>query len=255
MKTTILTMCLAAACAAVILSGPAGAVAAPGKFTARIVRLDGDRINHTDQADQILQGNLFSNQVVVQDVAVFRDTINMGGMESIFPETDPWPNGDGSNTLNNFAVEVVASIFIPEGDWTIAFGSDDGGFIQLGNVNFGLTHNENDRGRALIPDDGEIYYGMPRGLGWTSGHISAPPGGVTSSFRAIMFESGGGDGFEVAIRSGLHGNDVNNHEWTLLSDGALGWGVPEPTTLALLGLGGVSLLRRRRCAREPKGGK
>ncbi|MBT3201057.1 MAG: hypothetical protein HN350_14240 [Phycisphaerales bacterium] len=208
-----------------------------GDMSVRYVRVTGDQINNVNEADGILDGTL--TRTIAEDVTVIRDTINMEGDVEMFPNGDPWPNGRNDAGLDDFAVEAIADFFIPEGDWTITFGSDDGGFIQFGAVNFGATFTENDGGgaRPTVAGDGEISWHDIRGMTWTTGQLTVPAGGVVTSFRAVMFERGGGDAFEVAIRSGLHDTTaaaVNADDWTLLSSGALGWTIPTEATNVVL---------------------
>jgi hypothetical protein len=246
MRITVLTLCVAMACAATISASPANTGAATTDFTVRMVRVIGDQINDANEADNVLNGILGSSQSIAEDVTAIRSEINMYPDADTFAAGDSWPNGVNNNSMDDFTVEATAEFFIPEGDWTIAFGRDDGGLLQFDNINFGVTDGENDTARVLTAGDGEIYYGGTGGHMWTSGQFTVPTGGITTLFRAVMFERGGDDSFEVAIRSGLHGNAVNSTDWILLSDGALGWAVtPEPATLSLLALGGLALVRRR----------
>ncbi|MDP6047675.1 MAG: hypothetical protein QGG25_18840, partial [Phycisphaerae bacterium] len=203
-----------------------------GDMSVRLVRVTGDQINDTNEADGILDGTLV--RTIAEDVTVVRDTINMYQNANTFTGGDPYPNGKNDASQDDLTVEAVAEFAIPAGDWTIAFGSDDGGLLQFDSINFTAGYNENATGRALTPNDGEVYFGAPRGHGWTAGEFTVPAGGVTTMMRSLMFERGGGDSFEIAIRSGSHGNAVNNTDWVLLQDGALGWTIPAaPITVIL----------------------
>jgi len=76
----------------------------------------------------------------------------------------------------------------------------------------------------------------------------------TYALGGLFFDQGGGDSWEIAIRDASAGEvgEYNLDDWVLLGDGQLGWGVevPEPSTLAMLGIGTIGLLlcawRRRR---------
>jgi hypothetical protein len=138
------------------------------------------------------------------------------------------PSSVSDESMTDFTVEATVALDIPEGDWTIAIGSDDGGLIQLDGINFGATYNEEATGRALTANDNEIYFGATRSHGWTAGQFTVPAGGLSTTVRSLMFERSGDDSFELAIRSGLHDNGVDNTDWVLLEDEALGWSFAKP---------------------------
>ncbi len=139
-----------------------------------------------------------------------------------YPAADPAQGDDD----NNFATEVVACIYLTQGWHAIGANSDDGTIITIGGVEVGRTAES--KGASNVDFLFEVAAD-----GWYD-------------FNALHLEGGGGASLEL-------------HE--IFSDGTrillgatddqgnfLGSPVyaPEPTTIALLGLGGLSLLRRKR---------
>lgn len=142
-------------------------------------------------------------------------TINVAGGGN-FGATNPLPNG--KNGDNTYVLRAKANIIIPAGNWTVGFGSDDGGTLKIPGVNFtGRTNNNGS------PASDEVRWENPRGHRWTFGTFTlAQP--LETSLEAIMYESGGGDSWEIAIFSG-HTTSFNKNTWSLLADGVLGWTV------------------------------
>ena len=198
----------------------------PG-YTVRMLDVNGGtnpQLNNTTEAlalvDSVIAGThnpaeyqLGTNIVTTGEVADF------GGGEGTFPNTQTYPDGTASTALEDFLVEISGTVTIPAGNWTIALGSDDGGLVKLQDVTFSSKSN------SSASAANEIRYENPRGHAWTSGQFTVPAGGITTSLRALFYERGGGDSFEVAIRAGHFNNSVNSVDWTILEDGALGWDV------------------------------
>ncbi len=194
------------------------------------------------------------------DVSDNRNVIDMAGGFGTFPSNHPYPNGESEpdnspGVGEDFLVQALTTVpmLIPEGDWTIAFGSDDGGILRMLDPGFSFTNKIN---ADSIPGfDNGIAFSGTRGHSWTAGEFTVGPGGLAVAIEAVMFERGGGDSFEIAISAGHNGNSVVNDTttWHILADGTLGWtAIPEPSTLVLGLIGLVGLLavglRRRKAA-------
>jgi len=138
------------------------------------------------------------------------------------PTTDPagdpfWPDDD-----DNFATEVLACIYLTQGLHIIGANSDDGTILEIGGVEVGRAPEW-------------------KGTSNVDFLVIAPATGFYS-LRARSMEGGGGAALELheVLASGLR---------ILLGDTARGGSpvyVPEPATIALLGFGGLAMLRVRR---------
>jgi hypothetical protein len=123
---------------------------------------------------------------------------------------------------DNFATEVLACIYLKAGLHIIGANSDDGTIIEIGGVQIGATETwkgNSDRDFLFIAPAEGFY-----------------------SFRARSMEGGGGASLELS-------EVLANGTRVLLGDvanGASAVYVPEPATIALLGFGGLAMLRVRR---------
>ncbi len=237
----------------------------PGIWNTRIITIDDQNgaadhdINNTEEALGILAfadgGANVNGWNIRADVGDNRNLIDMAGGFGSFPSNHPYPDGavepdNSPAAAEDFLVTARTAVpfHIPEGDWTIGFGSDDGGALQMPGITF--LNEINTDGDPGIDDT--IVWNDVRGHTWTTGEFSVGAGGVDTMIDAIMFERGGGDSFEIAISDGHRGNGVTNDQsWHTLADGTLGWtAVPEPSTMALgltglIGLLVVGLRRRK----------
>lgn len=140
-----------------------------------------------------------------------------------FPTADPAQGDDD----NDFATEVTACIYLTQGIHVIGANSDDGTIITIGGVEIGRT------GEWKGASNVDFLFQVAE-EGWYS-------------FNALSLEGGGGASLEL--------HEIFSDGTRILlgqTDGQgnfLGspvYAVPEPTTIALLGLGGLSLIRRKR---------
>ena len=161
-------------------------------------------------------------------------TVNVASGGSFSP-TNVLPNG--ASAADTYVVQATANLVIPAGDWTIAFGSDDGGKLQIPGVTF-LANTGSDAGSTFSGD--EIRFEGTRGHDWTMGTFTVASD-LTTTIEAVMFESGGGDSFEVALFQGHTTTKPASAGWALLQDGQYGWTVqvapindPDPPVIAAL---------------------
>ena len=232
---------------------PEGAIALlPGIFNVRQIRVTGSQINNHAEALQVLAfadgGPNVENWTIVVDQSDTRNLIDIAGGGGTFPHNHPYPDGVNNADQNDVVVHVTTDLpfNVPAGDWTIGFGSDDGGQLTLSGVTFSAEFNTD--GDDVLDDT--VLYNGTRGHGWTTGEFTSPAGGMTVDLDASFFERGGGDSFEIALSEGHNGNNVRNGDFFTLKEGQFGWTViPEPSTFVLAALGLLGLLgcgRRRR---------
>lgn len=147
-----------------------------------------------------------------------------GASETTFPGVDafivdPTEPADGDDD-GEFAVLVEGCIELTAGLHVFGGVFDDGVLIKIGGVEIGRTNSWDETGQFLF---------------------EAPVAGIYS-LEAIGFEQGGGAGLELY-------EWLNNSTMVLMGDVANGASpvyIPEPATIALLGFGGLSMLRIRR---------
>lgn len=125
--------------------------------------------------------------------------------------------GDGDN---QFAGEALGCIYLTAGLHIFGAKGDDGAQLKIGGVLIGQTTGWNNEGQWLVEAQTDGFYAL----------------------EGRFFEQGGGAPWEM-------------YEWLpdgtriLLNDRAAGGSpvyVPEPATIALLGFGGLTLLRMRK---------
>ncbi|MFT7513391.1 MAG: hypothetical protein ACI9QL_002604 [Candidatus Omnitrophota bacterium] len=184
-----------------------------------------------------------------------------------------YANGGTTGDLSQYSTRAYAYVTFDPGDYTIGFGSDDGGYLTMtangGDSGWGWTgwsstggqFNQNNMPPGLTAadvngvGDDTIWFGNGRGHQWTMAQFS-----LTTRTRfaldTAVWEGGGGDSFELAIR-GDHTYDLTYSAGVseLLSDGFLGitvtnnFGVvPEASTSIsmMLGIGILAFARRLR---------
>ena len=145
------------------------------------------------------------------------------------PGDQAWPNGVLNNGTSDFVAKATATVTIPAGNWTIGFGSDEGGYLRFGSLNFNATtHGENGTTTA---GDNEIRYEGTRTNNWTTGQITVPAGGVTTTIEVVSFENSGADSLEILVRNTHSSNSFFGTFGTLLADGTFGWQVKSTAPL------------------------
>jgi len=134
-------------------------------------------------------------------------------------EINPSQPADGDDD-NQFAVLVTGCIELTEGLHVIGGAFDDGLKISIGGVEIGRTGSWNEVGQWMFDVETAGFY----------------------DFEAVGYELGGGAYLEIyeflPDGSMVLLNDVAN--------GASAVYIPEPATIALLGFGGLSMLRIRK---------
>jgi hypothetical protein len=202
-----------------------------------------DRQDHYKQAEYLVKNNGMAGYIdATGEVLPPADGIEIGSHivdlvnfsddngwdfpdDHSFPGIDPheYPvvgtaGGDGDD---QFAVLVEACIELTEGLHIIGGSFDDGLLIRIGGVEIGRNTSWDERSAFIF---------------------EAPVAGIYS-FEAIGYEIGGGAFLEI-IEQLPDGTKV------LLGDVANGgsrvYAIPEPATIALLGFGGLSMLRIRK---------
>ncbi len=156
---------------------------------------------------------------VITDVSHQPLEINYGsGSAGNFPLDIAYPNGQ-YDPGDDFTVRVTSRVYIPEGEWTIAFAGDDGGYLHLDGIQFINQINTNNDWKT---NDGTLIWQDQTSHGVTIGHFVSPPGGITTTLDAMTFERGGGQHFEISIAPG-HWPGYNAQAFGLLADGQYGW--------------------------------
>ena len=206
----------------------------PG-FSTRMLKVGGGlvwQLETARAAESLFNGTADpADYHIAEDVEAIVPEINFGGIQSVtpggdFPEAIPYPDGTTFNTLEDFAIQVRANVFIPEGQWTIGFGSSDGGVLRLDGVQFLETSGE--EGESEIREgDGEIIYNATRRSGWTTAKFEVAAGGIQTTLEAVYFERRAADFFEIVITPEQTTSKPNRFRggWNLLSDETYGWRV------------------------------
>ncbi|MEZ5324762.1 MAG: discoidin domain-containing protein [Verrucomicrobiales bacterium] len=181
-----------------------------------------EQVNTSVEADDFLADLAGSNVNVQSDVTVNMAELDIAGGGGTFAVNNPYPNGVNDASMDDVIVEAKAEVVIPAGTWSIAFGSDDGGRITVDDITFDSKFNED-----LDTGSDTVRFDAPRGHTWTGGTftLAAP---LTTTITAVMYERGGGDSFEVAIRDSSSGEDNTVGAatgWVLAENGALGWSI------------------------------
>ena len=223
------TWCRRVAGAAVVLCCTSVASAQFAGFNVRFINVTSEQVNdHTEAlqmaGDPRTTAKAFGASFDGSDNYA---TINHAGGGSFGSDHD-FPGGASGNTdaFDDFILYATAEVTIPEGEWAIGFGTDDGGQLTLEGLDLPCVVGCNEGGELPFDTD-QIAYNGNRGHGWTIGELIVD-NDETVSFNASMHERGGGDSFEVAIVPLADWNGTGfdiNDGWQLLGDGVFDWGV------------------------------
>jgi VCBS repeat-containing protein len=208
-------------------------------WNVRMIQVTGSGINTTAEAEGVLAaatglGTLSANSEAY-NVTFFGDTvateIDFGsgnhdpGVNDDFDVNNVFPNGiaDGGN---DFLVSATSSWIVPAGTYTIALGSDDGGYIRLsGGATFSAVFNS-----TLPAGSNEIRFDTLRAHGTTGGTFTvAQPTQIT--LDTLAWDHLSYSSFEISIASGaqasFNGAVANGGSFHLLQDGTLGWNLTQ----------------------------
>ena len=213
-------------------------VPTPG-FTVQMIDVDGGNVGRFESArtvEAIFAGDFAESDFnVTRNVKQVFPRVDFGGFRGIKSETQPYLDGTMDTSLSDFALRATAEIIIPPGEWTVAFGSNDGGYLRIPGVEFLETFNEKGTPDDLTPGDGQIWFDGLRGYGFTRATFTIGPDPLATSVDTMFYNRDGSDSFELLIRPGHVSDRPRNSkskEWTLLADGALDWSVSTLATVA-----------------------
>lgn len=111
----------------------------PG-FTGRIVTF----VEHASTLNTHTDAEIVLDDFEAETAIGGYSVVDFAGGAGTFAENLAYPNGVNNDSQNDFAVQVTADVVIPAGTWTIGFGSDDGGRVQIPGVEFTDSLNNAD---------------------------------------------------------------------------------------------------------------
>ncbi|MCA9247387.1 MAG: hypothetical protein KDA42_09740, partial [Planctomycetales bacterium] len=201
-------------------------------FKIQFVRSADGTISSTTIAEELLNAATATGPVTISagtynitdviDTEIDLINYDPGGS---FGNDNPYPN-DPNSTLGDQSRIILAAdarFFVPAGTYTVAFGSDDGGFIRIPGVTFTSVFNHTGVGGA---GTNEVRWETGRGHAWTGGTFTLAQDTLLD-LATMFYENTGGDDFEVAVAPGMQpGFDINTY--ALLQDGVLGWSAADP---------------------------
>lgn len=169
------------------------------------------------------------------------NAVDFAGESGSYDIDHPYPHGIPDSSADQFVMWATAEVFIPEGWWSVAFGSYDGGQVTIEGVNFddplfprwehtadGDGNDDPNRIRHEGAREADQY-------GFTGGHFQVGSGGLETTITAMMYDQEGKDAFEVVVRDNsdfLYNERPQDNFgldptfdflWEPLADGSYGW--------------------------------
>ncbi|MFT5413488.1 MAG: hypothetical protein ACI9NC_006243, partial [Verrucomicrobiales bacterium] len=215
-------------------------------------------VDSLTEADGLIANTGTANFTLQGDRTEVRPILDLGGGAGDYPVNDLYPGSTPTSgtTRDDFVIFATSQVTIPAGTWSIAIASDDGGSIKVEGVDFstgaaGVESRFGEEDPPLRLSDDSVRFDAKRGHGWTGGtFVLTEP--LSTTVTAVMFERGGGDSIEVAVRDATSGIDNAPQNgaasgWALLEDGLNGWTLRTGTTTADRGeaihVGGLNSIR------------
>jgi hypothetical protein len=214
-----------------------------GAFGVRVIKDAGTIASIRDAQAAIRNGTgtIFN---ATAPVINYKDPDNAGGAGAGFGATRAAFPGDAPGDDNDFVLVATGRIHIAtEGDYTFGFSGDDGSSLRIVGANF-----TSKSGNGTAAGD-TLQFDAPTGDSNTLGVTHLAAGDYDLEYE--FFERDGGAFTELYAAPGVH-TDRTDGSFRLIGDTANGGlalvAVPEPSCIALLGIGVAGMLRRRRRA-------
>jgi hypothetical protein len=214
-----------------------------GTFGVRVIKGAGTMNNIRDAQAAIRNGSgtAFNSTASVIN---YKDPDAAGGAGAGFGATRAVFPGDAPGDDDDFALVATGRIHIAtEDDYTFGFSGDDGSSLRI----IGATFNSKTGGTGVVGDT--LQFDGPTGDSNTLGVAHLTPGDYDLEYE--FFERAGGAFTELYAAEGVF-TDRANTAFHLIGDTANGGlplvAVPEPSCMALLGIGAAAMLRRRKRA-------
>ena len=211
---------------------------ASAQWDVRMLQLDSDVSSTTQAYINILIPQQIRSSLLSDRSATFAG-IDFAGGGGTYTLNNPYPGGISGDDLTNSVLLATADVDIPAGDWSIAFGSDEGGFLEIGDIEFSSRFNADDSFGNQIRSESN------REFAWTGGHFTVGEAGLSTAITALMYENQGSDAWEIAIRNNTDASNSDNpnplNGWQLLGNGIQGWSVTSEVTPPTVWVAGKDL--------------